>query len=239
MPRTLITIATYNEIENLPRLVDEIEAVVPTADLLVIDDNSPDGTGRWCAERAADDPHLFCLHREAKLGLGSATLDGFQYAIAQGYDLVLNLDADFSHSPQAIPSLIDRLSASDSMPVDVAIGSRYVTGGKVEGWPLHRRIMSRCVNLYARLLLRLPMRDCSGSFRCYRVDALRRLDFNAFRSRGYSYLEEILWRLKRTGTTFAEVPIVFVDREHGTSKINLREAVVAIWIILRLGLFGR
>lgn len=239
MPRTLITLATYNEIENLPRLVDDIEAIVPNADLLVIDDNSPDGTGRWCDRRAVADPRFSCLHREAKLGLGSATLEGFRHAIAHDYELVLNLDADFSHPPHFIPSLIDPFSEPASKRVDVTIGSRYVTEGKIEGWPWHRRVMSRCVNFYARLLLRLPMQDCSGSFRCYRVDALRRLDFDAFRSRGYSYLEEILWRLQRTGAIFAEVPIVFVDREKGASKINLGEGVTALWIILRLGLFGR
>lgn len=233
--RLLVTLATYNEIDNLPQLVECIREHVADADILVIDDNSPDGTGRWVAARAAVDPHLHCIHRAGKMGLGSATLMGFQHAIDHHYALVLNLDADFSHHPQHIPSLVAAVETDDE-PVDVAIGSRYVSGGGIEGWPWYRRVMSGCVNLYARCLLGLPMKDCSGSFRCYRVPLLAELDFADFCSDGYSYLEEILWRLKRRGATFTEIPIVFRDRERGASKINFREALAAVWVIFRLGL---
>ena len=236
MPETLVTVATYNEIENLPRLVDRILQVAPRADILVIDDNSPDGTGRWCDERAATESRLRCLHRPGKLGLGTAMLAAMRYAIEHGYQYMLNMDADFSHPPETIPELLAGMSPSGVPPVDVMIGSRYVPGGRIEGWGLRRHAMSRGVNLYARCLLSLPVRDCSGSFRCYRTSLLAKLDFDAFRSCGYAIFEEVLWRLKREGARFGETPIVFVDRKAGSSKINGREAVTALWILLGLGL---
>jgi len=202
LPKTLIVLATYNEIENLPRLVDEVFGVAPQVDILVVDDNSPDGTGRWCDERAASETRLSCLHRPGKLGLGTATLDGMRHALADGYDLVVTMDADFSHPPRYIPQLIEK--AKDA---DVVIGSRYCRGGGIEGWPLRRRISSHLVNSASRFMLRLPVRDASGAFRCYRTDMLERLDFSSIQSTGYAYLEEILWRLKQLGARFAEVPI--------------------------------
>lgn len=233
--KTLVTVATYNEMENLPRLVDEIFRAVPEVDLLVIDDNSPDDTGRWCDERAAGDNRVHCLHREGKLGLGTAIMAGMQYAIHHGYKHVLNMDADFSHHPRYLADLVAGMDPSDGPPVDVMIGSRYVPGGGVEGWPWRRRFMSAGVNLYARWLLGLKVKDTSGAFRCYRTELLARLDFSRVRSRGYSFQEEILWHLKRLGARFGETPIVFVDRTAGRSKINAREALAALWIILALG----
>jgi len=232
--RTLVVVATYKEIENLARLLEQILAVAPDVDVLVIDDNSPDGTGDWCDQHAQQEQRLRCLHRPSKLGLGTATLAGFREAIDQGYDLVLTMDADFSHDPKYLPAM-RACMASSTQVVDVVIGSRYVPGGGIEGWPFHRRLMSRLVNTYARLLLGLPVRDCSGAFRCYRCDTLKQLDFDQIRSRGYSYLEEILWLLKRRRARFAEMPIVFVDRVLGQTKINWREAVTAVGIIAVLG----
>jgi dolichol-phosphate mannosyltransferase len=240
--KTLITIATYNEIDNLPRLVDEVFAQAPQAELLVIDDNSPDGTGQWCDRRAAEDGRVHCLHREGKLGLGTATVAGLRYAVAGGYRQVLNMDADFSHHPRYLPALLAGMDPPGGPAVDVMIGSRYIPGGGIEGWSWRRHFMSRGINLYARWLLGLAPRDCSGAYRCYRTSLLARLDFAAIRSRGYSFQEEILWHLKRLGARFAETPIVFVDRCHGASKINAREAAVSLRIILGLGLrnlFGR
>ncbi len=234
--KTLVTVATYNEIENLPRLVGEILENLPEADLLVVDDNSPDGTGQWCDEQAARDERIHCIHRPGKLGLGTATIAAMRYAIAQGYAYMANLDADFSHPPNRLPDLVASMDPSDRPPVDVMIGSRYVPGGSIQGWPLRRHFMSRAVNLYARWLLGLSASDCSGAFRCYRVSTLARLDFDAIRSRGYSFQEEILWRLKRLGARFGEMPIVFVDRRKGSSKIDPKEAAAALWIIFRLGI---
>jgi dolichol-phosphate mannosyltransferase len=235
---TLITIATYNEIENLPRLVEEIFRHAPGADVLVIDDASPDGTGRWCDEKAHSDPRLHCLHREGKLGLGTATVAAMKYGIEHGYEFVLNMDADFSHDPRYIPALLAAMEDTRE-PADVAIGSRYVPGGGVEGWPLRRHFMSRGVNWYARMALRLPVRDCSGAFRCYRTSLLRRIPFDQIISRGYSFQEEILWHLKRVGARFREVPIIFKDRERGQSKINSGEARKALAILFRLGIAER
>ena len=240
--RTLVTVATYNEIENLPRLADEIFQVAPEVDLLVIDDGSPDGTGQWCGRKGAEDPRVRCLHRQGKLGLGTAIVAGMRYAVEQGYKYVLNMDADFSHQPRYLPELIAGMEPPDQRPVgarpavDVMIGSRYVPGGGTQGWPLRRRLMSRGVNCYARWLLGLSPKDCSGAFRCYRTELLARLDFDAIRSRGYSFQEEILWHLRRLGARFAETPISFVDRQRGASKIDSREAAAALWIIFRLGL---
>src|SRR5690242_10240034 len=191
-PRTLVTVATYNEIENLPRLVEAIWQVAPQADVLVIDDNSPDGTGRWCDEKAASEPRLKCIHRAGKLGLGTATIAGMQYAIERRYDFVLNMDADFSHHPRYIPAILAAM-----VEADVSIGSRYCPGGGTKDWPAQRRFMSWAVNTYARTMLGLGLKDTSGAFRCYRVELLKKLDFRAIKSRGYSFQEEILLRLKR------------------------------------------
>ena len=233
--KTLVTVATYNEIENIPLLVAAIHEQVPAADILVIDDNSPDGTGRWCDEKNADDPRVHCLHRAGKLGLGTALIAGMKYAIENDYDYMLNMDADFSHHPRYIPAMLSGMDPADGPLRDCMIGSRYVAGGGTEGWPLKRRLMSRLVNLYARLMLGLKTKDNSGAYRCYRVSLLRKLDFNAVRSRGYSFQEEILWHLKRAGARFAETPIIFADRERGVSKIHSGEAISALWILFRLG----
>ncbi len=231
----LVSVATYNEIENAPLLVDAILAELPAADILVVDDNSPDGTGAWCDRRAAEEPRLQCLHRPGKLGLGTATVAAMRYAVEKGYRHLLNMDADFSHDPRHLPALVAGMDPPDGPPVDVMIGSRYVPGGGIEGWGPKRHFMSRAVNCYARWLLGLTPHDCSGAYRCYRVATLARLNLESIRSRGYSFQEEILWRLKRVGARFAETPITFVDRRRGSSKIDLREAAAALWIIFALG----
>jgi dolichol-phosphate mannosyltransferase len=230
---TLVSVATYNEMGNLPRLVEEIERSLPGADVLVVDDNSPDGTGQWCDERAKTDPRLRCLHREGKLGLGTATIAAMRYAMEHGYRYLVNLDADFSHPPKHLPELVAGMEGAS--PVDVMIGSRYTRGGRIEGWPLKRHLMSQAINLYSRWGLWLSTKDCSGAYRCYRVSKLAEIDFDSIVSRGYSFQEEILWRLKRVGCRFGEVPITFVDREAGSSKINSRESINAVKILLRLG----
>ncbi|MCE9608100.1 MAG: polyprenol monophosphomannose synthase [Planctomycetia bacterium] len=232
--KTLIITATYNEIENLPTLVEEIFRYAPEAHLLVIDDNSPDGTGRWVDELAARDPRVHALHRSGKLGLGTAVIAGMKYAIEQGYRYVLNMDADFSHHPRYLPELIRAMEPPGAPQVDTAIGSRYIPGGGVENWPLKRRLMSHGVNLYARWLLWLKPRDTSGGYRCYRVSKLALIDFDRFYSTGYSFQEEMLWRLKQLGCRFVETPIMFVDRVRGQSKIHMGEAYRAVWIIARL-----
>ena len=233
--RTLVMTATYNEIENLPALVAGILEHAPLVDVLVVDDNSPDGTGRWCDEQAARDPRIRCLHRQGKLGLGTAIVAGMRHAVDSGYRYLVNTDADFSHHPRYLPDLIAGMDPPGGPPIDVMIGSRYIPGGGIEGWPLKRHLMSRAVNLYARWLLGLKPRDCSGGYRCYRVEKLAQVGFDGLVSHGYSFQEEILWRLKRLGCRFGETPITFVDRVRGSSKINSGEAWSALWVILALG----
>jgi dolichol-phosphate mannosyltransferase len=234
--KTLVTVATYNERENLPSLVEEIFRHAPDADLLVIDDNSPDGTGEWCDWKRVEDSRVNCLHRPSKLGQGSAAVAGMKYAIEHGYRYMLNIDADFSHPPKCIPAILAAMDPPGSEAKDVIIGSRYTPGGGTKGWPLKRKLMSRAVNLYARCLLGLSTKDCSGAFRCYRVSLLKELDFDSLRSRGYSFQEEILWRLKRLGAKFGESPILFLERQKGKSKIHFGEAYDAVKIIFSLGL---
>ena len=170
------------------------------------------------------------MHRAGKLGLGTAIVAALQYGCEHDYDFVLNMDADFSHHPRYIPAMLAAMENAD-----VVIGSRYCPGGGTKDWPLTRRFMSWAVNTYARWLLGLNPKDTSGGYRCYRASLLEKLDLSTIKSRGYSFQEEILWRLKRIGARFAEVPIVFADRERGQSKINKHEAISALWIIFRLG----
>jgi dolichol-phosphate mannosyltransferase len=231
--RTLIIVATYNEIENLPQLVAGIHQHLPDGSILVIDDNSPDGTGRWCDEQAAADPRFHVIHRPGKLGLGSATVAGLQFAIDHDFTWAVTMDADLSHDPQHLPAIL--AAAEDpEHPADLVIGSRYVPGGHIEGWRLHRHVMSRFINTYARWLLRLEPRDCSGAYRCFRVELLRKIDFAQLTSQGYALLEELLWTVQRHGARIREVPITFVDRRHGQTKIDYREAWMAVWVIFRL-----
>ena len=242
MPKTLVAVATYNEIENLPRLVEEIRQTLPEAHILIIDDNSPDGTGQWCIEHKSKNVQFDNIIRSGKLGLGTAVQTAMQYAMTNKYDFLINMDADFSHPPEKLPELLAAVMPEIRLPeIDVAIGSRYVPGGKIEGWPFYRRLMSRAVNGFARICLGLPTRDNSGAFRCYRVATLdrilaERIVQGEIRSKGYSFFEEILFLLHRGGAKMIEIPITFTDRKFGKSKINFREAVKAIGIIFRLGL---
>jgi dolichol-phosphate mannosyltransferase len=232
-------LATFNEAGNLEDLVDEIRVHAPDCWVLVTDDNSPDGTGAIADRLKQTLPRVDVIHRSGKLGLGTALMAAMRYAIDHQFDYFLNLDADFSHPPRYIPSLLAGMSDHDVM-----IGSRYVKGGGVAGaqFDLKRKFMSTGINLYARLFLGLSSKDNSGSYRCYRVSKLALLDFQAIRSRGYSFMEEILFWCRQVGCRLGETPIIFENRRSGTSKINTQEAVRALTIIFQLGvgrLFGR
>lgn len=229
--RLLVTLCTYNERENLQRLIAHILHVVPQAHVLVIDDASPDGTGRIADELAKADERIRVLHRAGKLGLGSATVAGFQYGLAEGYDFLVNMDADFSHPPDRIPVLVGLMDQAD-----VAIGSRYTAGGEIVGWRVLRHVMSRGVNFLSRQLLGLTARDTSGSFRCYRVDLLRQIDFDRIVAKGYAFEEEILFRCHQVGARLVESPIRFEDRRSGQSKINTFEVLSALRDIGLLGI---
>ncbi len=230
VPRLLVSLATYNEAGNLERLIGEIHAFAPQADVLVVDDNSPDGTGMLADELAAKDTRVRVIHREGKLGLGTATLRAMNYAIDHGYDYLQNMDADFSHPPRYLPGILAGMSK-----YDVMIGSRYVAGGATENWPIKRRILSQGVNFLVRFLLRMPVKDASGAYRCYRVSKLRDTRFDLVRSRGYSFQQEILFRCHKAGCRLGEYPILFENRRSGTSKVNGKEALRSISMILLLG----
>lgn len=229
-PPLLVSIATYNERDNLAALITAIHEQAPQADVLVIDDNSPDGTGRLADELAAQDARIKVVHRAGKLGLGTAILAGMRYAMDHNYELLLNLDADFSHPPRYIPSILGGMKDHDVM-----IGSRYVPGGGTMDWPLPRRVISKTVNTFVRTILRMPVRDASGAFRCYRVSKLRDAQLERVKSRGYSFQQEVLFRCHRAGCRLGEHPIVFENRKHGASKVNLLESLRSISMLTWLG----
>lgn len=229
--RLLVSLATYNEAENIGPLIEEIRRYAPQADILVIDDNSPDGTAERVEELAQHDPRIHLLRRPGKLGLGTAILTAMRYAITEGYDLLLNLDADFSHPPRYIPGLLAGMARRDVM-----IGSRYVAGGGTANWPWLRRWISRSVNWLVRFLLRTPASDASGAFRCYRVSLLQRVPLERIQSRGYSFQQEVLFRCHLAGARIGEYPILFENRRAGASKVNPWEALRSISMIFYLGL---
>jgi dolichol-phosphate mannosyltransferase len=230
-PRILVSLATYNERENLPPLIKAIHEHLPAADVLVVDDNSPDGTGALADELAANDARIRVLHRAGKLGLGTAIIAAMKFAIEHRYDYHVNMDADFSHHPRYLPALVKGMDRCDVM-----IGSRYVTGGGVVNWPFTRRLMSAAVNVFARLTLRIPAKDTSGAYRCYRVEKLRQVPLERIWSRGYSFQEEVLFRCRKVGCKMRETPIIFEDRKEGKSKVNMKEAARSIGILIVLGL---
>jgi dolichol-phosphate mannosyltransferase len=215
LERVAVLIPTYNERENLPLAVRGVRSAVPTADVVVLDDASPDGTGQVADELAAEDPQVHVLHRAGKEGLGAAYLAGFHWALEHGYDAVVEMDADGSHRPEHLPSL---LAAAEH--ADAVIGSRWVPGGKVVNWPLHRKALSVGGNLYVKVLLGMPVNDATAGFRVYRADALRRMGLEDVASQGYCFQTDLTWRAVRSGLTVVEVPITFVEREVGASKMS-------------------
>jgi dolichol-phosphate mannosyltransferase len=236
MPSTLICLPTYNERENLPRVIDALEPL--GVDVLVIDDNSPDGTGELADRLAAEHGWVSVLHRERKEGLGPAYLAGFREALGGDAEYVLEMDADLSHDPAAVPRLIEACVNG----ADVALGSRYVPGGGTENWGIARRIVSAGGSLYARFILGLDIRDLTGGFKCFRREVLERIDLDAVTSKGYAFQIELTYRAVRAGYTIVEVPIVFADRTHGHSKMSraiFLEAVMRVPLLRLRALMRR
>lgn len=226
----LVLLPTYNERRSLPDVVRGVRAALPGVAILVVDDASPDGTGAWVRDAARSDPDLHLLARPRKAGIGSAWQDGWRWALARGHDPVVTMDADLSHDPAALPALLAALARG----ADVVVGSRYVPGGRVEAWGLHRRLLSGGANLAARLLLGMPVRDATSGYRACSARALQALEGADLRTEGYSFLEESLWRLHRAGFRVREVPICFRGRRHDRSKIDRREVLRAAGTLLRL-----
>lgn len=231
---TIVVIPTYNEAENIAPLVENLLALDVDLDIVIVDDNSPDGTGDVADKLTEQDSRVQVIHRTGKLGLGTAYTTGFTLALDQGYDRVITMDADFSHNPRYIPTLIRLTEAND-----LSIGSRYVPGGGVRLWGLHRRALSRGANWLARTMLGLKTHDCTAGFRCYRADVLRTVEPASILADGYSYLIEMLWRVQNAGFQVAETPIVFTDRRQGSSKISKNEIFRAASTVMRLSVSRR
>jgi dolichol-phosphate mannosyltransferase len=232
MPKILIIIPTYNEIESLPLMIPALEALNLGLEMLVVDDGSPDGTGAWVREQQKTKPHLHLIQREGKLGLGSAYVRGFRYALEHGYDYVFEMDADFSHDPAYIPDFLEAIRDAD-----LVIGSRYINGVNVVNWPMSRLLLSYFANMYARWITGIPVRDATGGFKCFRAEALRTLDLDGISSGGYSFQIEVNYKLWKKGCRIREIPIIFKDRTMGTSKMSggiIREALFLL-VKLRLG----
>jgi dolichol-phosphate mannosyltransferase len=237
-PRILIITPTYNERDNLAELVSSVLATVPGANLLVVDDASPDGTGALGDELAARDARVRVLHRPGKLGLGTAYLEGFRLALAEGYDVACEMDADLSHDPRHLPALLEAIAQG----ADVALGSRSVPGGGVEGWGLGRHALSKGGSLYARTILGVGIRDLTTGYKAFTRAALEAIDLGSVRSNGYSFQIETTYRALRKGLRVVEVPIVFVDRRAGRSKMSRRifaEAIVEVWRLRLDAALGR
>ncbi|MCK2035744.1 polyprenol monophosphomannose synthase [Microbacterium sp. SSW1-49] len=226
--RALVILPTYNEAENIGPLVDRLRLSVPTADLLVVDDGSPDGTGGIADELARRDEAVHVLHRPGKSGLGAAYLHGFSWARQHGYGVVVECDADGSHHPEELERLLDAVRTAD-----VVIGSRWVPGGAVEDWPVSRRTLSRAGSAYARAALHLPQHDVTSGYRAFRAAALDRIGLDGIQSEGYCFQIEMLWRANNAGLSIAEVPITFTDRRLGASKMRGRIVAEAMWRVTR------
>lgn len=222
--RILVIIPTFNELSTLPVIVGRLRTAVPEAYILVADDNSPDGTGELADQLAAADDHVYVLHRLGKEGLGAAYLAGFAWALEHGYDVVVEMDADGSHQPEQLPRLLDGLRSAD-----LVLGSRWVPGGRTENWPLSRQLISRGGTAYTRLVLGMPIHDATGGYRAFRASTLRRLDLHEVASQGYCFQIDLAWRAVQRGLTVREVPITFVERTAGASKMSRTIVAEALW----------
>lgn len=227
--KTLIIIPTYNEIENIEKLILAIRDKVDGISILVVDDNSPDGTGALVAKLKKDDPGLHLLSRAGKLGLGTAYIAGFKYALERDFEYIFEMDADFSHDPCYLPDFLSAIKDAD-----LVLGSRYVPGGGVENWPFYRKIISKGGSLYSRIILSVPYRDLTGGFKCFKRSTLEAIALDEIRSEGYSFQIEMTYRVHRKGLKIKETPIIFKDRLEGISKMSWKiflEAIIRVWHI--------
>ena len=222
--RILVIIPTFNELESLPVIIGRVRSSVPEAFILVADDNSPDGTGKLADEIATADDHVKVMHRLGKEGLGAAYLAGFAWALEHGYDVVVEMDADGSHQPEQLPRLLDQLRTAD-----LVLGSRWVAGGGTVNWPKSRQFLSKGGSLYTRVMLGVPLRDVTGGYRAFRAGTLRKLDLHEVASQGYCFQVDLAWRAVQRGLVVKEVPITFVERVAGSSKMSQKIVVEALW----------
>lgn len=233
--RVLVVIPTYDELENLPRIVARVRTATPHAHVLVADDASPDGTGALADELARTDDHVHVLHRTGKQGLGAAYLAGFAWGGEHGYDVLVEMDADGSHQPEQLPPMLERIAAG----ADLVIGSRWVPGGSVVNWPRHRMLLSQGGNLYTRLALGIAVQDATAGYRAFRRTALERMHLDDVESQGYCFQVDLTWRAVQAGLRVEEVPITFVEREAGSSKMSQRIVAEALWRVTQWGVRRR
>jgi len=236
-PPITVIIPTYNEIANLPQIVPAVLLQDPRLEILVVDDNSPDGTGQLADELASHEPRIHVLHRMSKDGLGRAYIAGFQWALQHDYDFVFEMDADFSHDPKFLPDFLVQIQNAD-----LVLGSRYKQGVNVINWPISRLLLSLGANAYARWISGLPLSDATGGFKCFRRKVLEAIDLEAVRSNGYAFQIEMSFRAWRKGFRLVELPIVFTDRVEGTSKMSkriVREAIWMVWWLRFQGMLGK
>ncbi|WP_169946058.1 polyprenol monophosphomannose synthase [Microbispora sp. H11081] len=232
--RVLVIVPTYNERENLPMITRRLREALPDVHLLVADDNSPDGTGRIADELAEADDHIHVLHRTSKQGLGAAYIAGFRWGLAEGYDVLVEMDADGSHQPEELHKLLDAVAQG----ADLAIGSRWVPGGRTVNWPVSRELLSRGANTYVRLVLGIPVRDATAGFRAYRAATLEKIGLDDVESQGYCFQVDLTLRTVRQGLRVQERPITFVERTVGSSKMSRRIIIEAFWRVAVWGVTG-
>ncbi|KAB8187159.1 MULTISPECIES: polyprenol monophosphomannose synthase [Microbispora] len=232
--RVLVIVPTYNERENLPLITRRLREALPDVHLLVADDNSPDGTGRIADELAEADDHVHVLHRTSKQGLGAAYIAGFRWGLAEGYDVLVEMDADGSHQPEELHKLLDAVTDG----ADLSIGSRWVPGGKTVNWPFSRELLSRGANTYVRLVLGIPVRDATAGFRAYRAATLEKIGLDDVESQGYCFQVDLTLRTVRQGLRVTEIPITFVERTVGSSKMSRKIIFEAFWRIAVWGVAG-
>lgn len=229
MKRSLVIIPTYNEADNLPTLIPTVLSLGNHFNVLIVDDNSPDGTAKLVKEMQKTEPRIHLIERAGKMGLGTAYVAGFKFAIANNYDYVFEMDADFSHDPAELPRLLEK--AEDN---DLVIGSRYISGVNVVNWPIRRLLLSYFANVYTRVITGMPVRDATGGFKCFRRKVLESIDLDAIHSNGYAFQIEINFKTWRNGFRVCEIPIIFVDRRIGVSKMSKRIVYEAVWMVWRL-----
>lgn len=237
MPRSLVCIPTYNEIENIDRIIPKILSMADGIEVLIIDDNSPDKTGDKVAEMSETDNRIHLIRRAGKMGLGTAYVEGFKYAIKNNFDIVFEMDADFSHDPEAIPSFLEAIKE-----YDLVIGSRYSNGINVVYWPMKRLLLSYFANIYTKVVTGLHISDATGGYKCYRIEVLKSIDLDKIKSNGYSFQIEMTFKAWKKGFKLKEIPIIFMDRQSGTSKMNkkiIREAVFMVWKLRIRSIFNR
>ncbi len=233
--RVLTIIPTYNELESLPKTLGRLRVAVPASDVLVVDDNSPDGTGQLADSIAAEDSQVHVLHRKGKEGLGAAYIAGFKWGMAAGYDVLVEMDADGSHQPEQLPLLLDAINDG----ADLAMGSRWVPGGGTVNWPLYRQAISRTGSTYARIMLGLKIKDITGGYRAFRRSTLEALKLDQVESVGYGFQVDLAWRVAKLGLKIVERPITFVERELGASKMSGNIVVEAMINVTKWGLASR